>query len=134
MPCPLGPRLWQGPFILSLFPTRLLMRYNNRMSKNTKIRMVSVPVKESTPIGGGQDDGIVLLYDEIERCYYRTTLSFITNCVLRKMNAMRDDIVRRQEEFEARIAEQQSAFIKDTAKVNETIISLIKNSNGGANQ
>ena len=110
------------------------MRYNKRMSKNTKIRMVNVPVKESAPIGGGPEDGLVLLYDENERCYYKTTLSFITNCVLRKMNAMRDDILRRQEEFEARISEQQSAFIKDTAKVNEAMISLIKKNNGGANQ
>ena len=99
-------------------------------NKTDKIQMVTIPLLEGKVVGNG-DEGIVLLYDEVKKCYYRTTLSHILNVVLKKIDDIDKKLSFKYEELDTRLTDQQNAFIKDTVEVNQKIIALVQ---GGSEQ
>ena len=97
------------------------------MNKKPKISMVTIPIREAKSIGANPDAGLVLLYDETEGCYFKATISYILNYVMRRVDSFQSELLTRQEAFEKKVVEQQRSFIKDAADINETIIKLVKN-------
>ena len=99
--------------------------------RNRKISKV-VEVDSFRERGLGEK-GSVLLFDESIGAYYVTTLPEILSYVLAKQ---KEDLIKLRAEFEALKKSQQEQmagmqaeqkkFIAETAKVNQTIINLVK--------
>lgn len=114
------------------------------MSVKPKIDIVRIPISREKPLGEG-DDGIILLYDESKQCYYRATMSHVLNCVMRKQTkfeqeqttkytALERELMARCDALERKLTAQQNKFIADTAKMNESIIELVKKSLGDSDK
>ena len=91
--------------------------------------MANIPIDCNRWMPSSCKSGQVLLYDTANKCYYETSLASILARVDAKYEKSIESIKTALAEAVAELKAQQSKFIEDSAKMNDTILHIAKEHN-----